>query len=175
MLTIDDRLELWFSGKYTPKERYYEAQRRTALGRPTSPQEAAMHSLLIIAFLAEQCSHTISSVARDRFEWAARQGIPFDQKTAMSFIVQYGVFGAAPSWIGKWRTGFDDIAFDCWCRRTIEVVAGFDASPFPEEVEEWINWFNEQLIARKSGQPFQTEFHKTVEGPQIAAPDDQPF
>lgn len=172
MLTIDDRLELWFSGKYTPKERYYEAQRRTAFGRPTSPQEAAMHSLLIIAFLAENCSHALSSVARDRFEWAARQGTPFDQKTAMSFIVQYGVFGTAPSWIVKWKNPrLDDIAFDCWCRRTIEVLACFEASEFPKPVEDWIDWFNAQLIAYRSGEPYETEYN----GPTVKKEGPNPY
>lgn len=176
MLTLDERIDLWFSGRYTPRERFFEAQRRTAEGVQTSPQLAAIHGMWRAIFMHEYAAHTFSPTQRIRLKWMEDKGHPLDRPNIMSFVYEYGLCGAAPCWIGKWtKPARDDIAFDCWARRTIEVVAGIEQSKFPEKVERWIEWFTEQLINYQAGREYQTEYHEKLEGARAPAPQFEPL
>ena len=174
MLTIDDRLELWYSGKYTPQQRYLEAVRRNKVKLPDMVLQ--LRGVWPSIFLHEYAWHILSPLERVRLDYFERKWLPMSREVIMPHIYTYGVAGRAPSWIGKWKVPKrDDLPFDCWCRRTLEVDSGLEESPFPKPVEDWITWFNTQFIRYQNGEPYETEMAIRVEGPRPMTDEEVPF
>ena len=66
MLTIDDRLELWYSGKYTPQQRYLEAVRRNKVKLPEMVlQQRGVWTSIV---LHEYARHILSPIERVRLD-----------------------------------------------------------------------------------------------------------
>ncbi len=177
-LNIDDRLELWY-GPLKGKARHDRAVAMMRARPYFGFEDNARYAVLRSIFLSEYADHALTSLEKDRIDWAQRRGEAIDLQSVALHVYEWGVFGRAPSWIGKWKDPvLDDLAFDCWCRRTYEVSIGFkDQSQFPQPIEEWISWFSIQLLKKRNGEPYETSFQGMAlvkEGPKpLPLPADQ--
>ena len=165
-MTIDERLELFY-GPIKGRERFEKADELTGSVGKKEPLQTSTKSLQRLVFLLRYCAHTPSHLQRARLDWAEEKDIPIDDRSVFMQVYEYGMHGFRPSWLTKLPPD-QDLAFDCWCRRTIEVTTGIPQSEFPPDIEEWIAWFSEQLSKVLSGQPYETSYEgpvQQIEGP----------